>query len=79
MSEHSPRSEASEAPCRAVIGPGEAPPNPLFTPPCDCPHCAPQPTGRDESGAEWLRMSGRAQRYRVRTVELGRTGRSVLG
>jgi hypothetical protein len=55
------------------------PDNILFTPPCDCPRCLPERSYDRASGAGWLRLSGHDQRYRVELVELGVTGRAVLG
>ncbi|MGF1597501.1 MAG: hypothetical protein ACFCVK_11330 [Acidimicrobiales bacterium] len=50
---------------------------PLFTPPCSCSRCAPDRVyGRRQRA--WLRVAGRAQRYRVELVELGETGRAAL-
>ncbi len=66
--------------CTAVIGDGEATPNPLFTPPCQCPDCAPTQhfdvRDRDDG---WLRISGHQQRYRVERFTLGRVGTEALG
>ena len=70
----------SESVCKAVVAEGQAPPNPLFTPPCDCPRCAPDriyETDGDDVG--WLRISGDDRRYRVEVVALGATGKAVLG
>lgn len=69
----------SESGCRALVADGQAPPNPLFTPPCDCPRCTPDriyvPGGDDG----WLRKSGDDKRYRVEVIALGATGKAVLG
>ena len=65
--------------CTAVVPEGEAPPNPLFTPPCGCPRCTPDGGYDRTDGREWLRISGDPQRYRVEVLELGATGRAVLG
>jgi hypothetical protein len=68
--------------CTAVVGGGEPDPNPLFTPPCQCPDCAPterfEVRGRDRDDG-WLRISGDRQRYRVERVTLGDVGTEALG
>ncbi len=69
----------TELECTAVVKEGESPANPLFTPPCDCPRCAPEVIYDQVDGDGWLRLSGHRQRYRVAMVELGATGRAVLG
>lgn len=70
----------SESACKAVVPEGQAAPNPLFTPPCDCPRCAPD-RSYEQPGADdgWLRLSGDDKRYRVEVVALGVTGKAVLG
>lgn len=77
--ESEPIGATAEQKCSAQIPEGEAPPNPLFTPPCSCPRCAPEITYEQSSGDGWLRLSGQRQRYRVELVELGATGRAILG
>ena len=69
--------------CTAVVHDGRDAPNILFTPPCICPRCRPDlvydaaaRSGRNEG---WLRVPGRAQRYRVERFELGTAGRTALG
>lgn len=52
--------------------------NILMIPPCNCPRCRPQALPDDERG-QWLRVSGRRQRLRVEDLELGETGRELLG
>ncbi len=69
----------SEQDCKAIQREGESVPNPLFTPPCDCPRCAPLKTYDHDADDGWLRMSGDSRRYRVEPVELGSIGRAVLG
>ena len=69
----------SEDECKAIVGDGDSPPNPLFTPPCDCPRCAPETLHDRTTGQQWLRIGGDRQRYRVEVLELGATGREVLG
>lgn len=69
----------SEQACTAEVQEGDALPNPLFTPPCGCPRCAPDRTYEDRADGGWLRMSGDPQRYRVEVVDLGTTGRAMLG
>ena len=69
----------SERTCTAVVRDGEEPPNVLFTPPCDCPNCAPVELYDGTSDEEWVRRSGDRQRYRVEVLDLGPTGRHVLG
>lgn len=65
--------------CTAVVR-GGPDPNPLFTPPCQCPDCAPveqfESRKRDDG---WLRISGDRQRYRVERVTLGDVGIEALG
>jgi len=65
--------------CTANVGEGESPPNPLFTPPCACPRCAPTTSYEVRRDDGWLRISGDQHRYRVEPVELGALGRDVLG
>lgn len=71
--------------CTAVVADGDPPPNPLFTPPCDCPDCRPtdtfDPRTRDRRAKNdgWLRVRGHEQRYRVAVVPLGPTGTEALG
>ncbi len=77
-------SDANEVRCRAITAAHDMPDNILFTPPCDCPRCVSAAVyDRNASGrsahAGWLRLSGHRQRYRVEVVELGATGRAVLG
>lgn len=69
----------SEEDCTAVRNEGEAPPNPLFTPPCTCPRCKPELVYDRADDDGWLRISGDRQRYRVELHRLGATGRAVLG
>lgn len=72
-------SDGGEQACRAVVVEGEAPPNPLFTPPCDCPRCAPSATYDHAGGRDgWLRLPGDEQRHRVEVVDLGEVGRAAL-
>lgn len=65
--------------CTAVTGDGEERPNILFTPPCACPRCAPDPVVSQRPDRNWLRLPGLRQRHRVEVVALGETGRAVLG
>ncbi|MEM9655261.1 MAG: hypothetical protein AAGA65_24430 [Actinomycetota bacterium] len=66
--------------CTAVVGEGEPPPNPLFTPPCHCPDCAPTQTFEQRQRDDgWLRVRGHQQRYRVEPVILGELGTKALG
>lgn len=53
--------------------------NILELPPCDCPRCTAQLLRAEDPDRNWLRVSGRAQRYRVEPAELGPAGRSALG
>ena len=55
--------------------------NPLMTPPCACPRCAPPPVEISDDGrkAIWLPVRGRPVRFEVDDLELGRTGHDVLG
>lgn len=69
----------SEEECTAIVREGEAPPNPLFTPPCVCRLCAPDQFYDRSTDSGWLRVRGDAQRHRVEVIELGATGRAVLG
>lgn len=69
----------SDDECSAELRDGESPPNPLFTPPCTCPACAPVHTYDRSGGDGWLRVRGHQQRYRVRELELGALGKAVLG
>ncbi|MCP3989101.1 MAG: hypothetical protein GY724_08500 [Actinomycetia bacterium] len=69
----------SEQECTAIVNEGEAPPNLLFTPPCDCPRCAPDRIYDNSADEGWLRIRGQKQRYRVEVIDLGATGRAVLG
>lgn len=64
--------------CTAVVKAGEAPPNPLFTPPCACPRCAPGRHYEQSDDDGWLRIAGDQQRYRVEVIELGAQGRAAL-
>ena len=72
-------SEPDEVRCRAIAAAHDSPDNILFTPPCDCPKCVTAPVYDRETGEGWLRLAGHEQRYRVEVVELGVTGRAVLG
>lgn len=69
----------AEDDCTAIIREGESPPNLLFTPPCSCPRCAPDRIYNRADEPGWLRVRGDAQRYRVELLELGSTGKAVLG
>ena len=69
----------SDIECKAMLGDGEIPDNPLFTPPCACPRCAPDRTYDRSLDDGWLRLPGQEQRYRVELVELGDIGRAILG
>lgn len=69
----------NEGECTAIVRDGEAPPNVLFTPPCDCPRCAPLRFYEQSDDDGWLRASGHRQRYRVELVQLGPTGKALLG
>ena len=55
--------------------------NPLVTPPCACPRCAPaaEPREADAPNTIWLATDGRPVRHDVEDMELGRTGHSLLG
>ncbi len=82
MSGNGDREVGNTKRCTAIRSNGEPPDNILFTPPCDCPDCAPnqfydRPAGTGDDG--YLRVRGHRQRYRVEVVELGATGRAVLG
>lgn len=68
-----------EIECTAIVDNGEPTRNLLFTPPCACPNCAPDPVTATRADRNWLRLPGRPQRLRVQVVDLGRTGRAVLG
>jgi hypothetical protein len=68
-----------DIPCTATVGDGEERPNILFTPPCACPRCAPDPVVRGRPDRNWLRLPGDRIRYRVEVVTLGALGRDVLG
>lgn len=69
----------AEIPCTAIVGDGEERPNILFTPPCACPRCAPDPVVDGRPDRNWLRLPGDPQRHRVEVLDLGVTGRAVLG
>ncbi|MEM7273996.1 MAG: hypothetical protein AAF547_13010 [Actinomycetota bacterium] len=71
----------SDPECTAVVADGEPPPNPLFTPPCTCPDCAPDRRyhGDGRPDRNWLRLAGDKRRHRVRPVTLGPRGRAMLG
>ncbi|MGI9595643.1 MAG: hypothetical protein ACR2QK_05765, partial [Acidimicrobiales bacterium] len=79
MEDQRPQDSTTEDRCTAVVRDGDAPPNPLFTPPCACPRCAPEVAYDRSTGDGWLRLSGHRQRYRVELVELGVAGKAVLG
>jgi hypothetical protein len=75
-----PPDQADHPSCRAISRDGDPPDNPLFTPPCDCPRCAPDRTYDRDAGRDgWLRVLGHEQRYRVEVVELGTVGKAILG
>ena len=65
--------------CTAVVGDDGERPHLLFTPPCACPRCAPDPVVHRRVDRNWLRLPGTATRYRVELVTLGQVGRAVLG
>ena len=69
----------TEIECTATVADGDERPNPLFTPPCACPRCAPEPVLEGRPDRDGLRLSGDPRRHRVRLVDLGETGRAVLG
>ena len=71
--------DTNEIRCRAITAAHETPDNILFTPPCDCPRCVSAPIYDRTADSGWLRLAGHEQRYRVELVELGTTGRAVLG
>ncbi len=54
-------------------------PNILFTPPCACPRCRPEPVVAGRPDRNWLRLPGDRQRHRVEPVALGDVGRLALG
>lgn len=68
-----------EIECTAIVGDGEVRRHLLYTPPCACPNCAPEPLGTTRPDRNWLRVPGMAQRQRVEVVDLGATGHDVLG
>ena len=54
--------------------------NVLFTPPCACPRCRPDPTVESDGASTiWLPIDGRPVRHEVTALELGSTGSSLLG
>ncbi len=69
----------NEQRCTANVKDGEAPSNVLFTPPCDCPDCAPDQIYDNSADKGWLRIRGQKQRHRVEVIDLGARGRAVLG
>ncbi len=68
-----------EIECTAIVGNGEPTRDLLFTPPCACPSCAPEAAVQARADRGWLRLPGHRQRLRVEVVDLGVTGRHVLG
>lgn len=68
-----------EIECTAILDGSEPTRNLLVTPPCACPNCAPDPVASSRADRDWLRLPGRPQRLRVEMVDLGVTGRDVLG
>jgi hypothetical protein len=68
--------------CTAAGRTGDRP-NILFTPPCSCPRCAPDPVDSDPSTADlgtiWVPVNGRPVRHSVAPAHLGQLGKSVLG
>ncbi|MEL6984438.1 MAG: hypothetical protein AAFO29_18575 [Actinomycetota bacterium] len=68
-----------EIECTAIVDNGEPTRHLLFTPPCACPRCAPEPADQSRAERDWLRLPGQAQRHRVEEVTFGATGRTVLG
>lgn len=66
--------------CTAVRdGSGDLP-NPLFTPPCQCPECAVDEleTGQVAPDTIWLPVGGRPVRFDVDPVELGAQASAAL-
>ncbi|MCC6435269.1 MAG: hypothetical protein IT196_09595 [Acidimicrobiales bacterium] len=53
--------------------------NILEIPPCGCPRCTAKLLRAEDPDRNWLRVSGRSQRYRVEPAELGPLGKTVLG
>jgi len=82
---NSPENDAAaEIPeCTAIVPFGVDAPNILFTPSCHCPRCAPEELFDHDAQAEakrgWIRVSGRGQRLRIESVQLGVSGREMLG
>ena len=68
-----------EIECTAIVDDGEVRRHLLYTPPCACPNCAPEPVVPARADRSWLRIPGLAQRQRVEVVTLGTVGRAVLG
>lgn len=69
----------SDPECTAIDRVGAEPVNPLFTPQCACPRCAPDPVVSPAAPGAWLRVSGRRQRLRVVALQLGPDGQAMLG
>lgn len=71
------------AECTAIVPFGVDAPNILFTPSCHCPRCAPEEFFDHDAQAEakrgWIQISGRGQRARIESVELGVLGKEMLG
>ncbi len=70
----------SEITCTRIPEDPRNPVNPLMAPPCHCPRCSAEPDVVAETiAAPFLRLSGQQQRFRVEAVDLGPTGRALLG
>ena len=77
-----PRDQADGARCKAISHEGDPPDNPLFTPPCDCPRCAPPHVPADEQSGTttiWIAADGRPVRHEVDDLDLGEVGHQLLG
>jgi len=55
-------------------------PNPLFTPPCECPNCRvePTPAAIADGDTMWLTVDGRRVRFDVDALTLGDESRALL-
>ena len=67
-----------EIECTADRAGGDQP-NILFTPPCACPRCAPEEIIESDDRHIWLPVQGRRVRFELTDMDLGATGRSLLG
>jgi hypothetical protein len=70
----------SDIPCTRDWDDPVNPTNPSMVPPCNCPRCAAEPLEvADAPSRPFLRVAGQQQRLRVEPVDLGPTGRELLG